>query len=85
MSLSPIPTQQPMVLPRAGSLTPPWLAWFTALYLLIKPVGGNGTTANRPVNGLYIGLQYFDSTLGYPVFIKSLNPTVWVNGAGTVV
>jgi hypothetical protein len=32
---------------------------------------------------LYIGQPFFDATLGYLVNVKSLNPTVWVNGAGT--
>ena len=55
------------------------------VFNLVKPLGGNGTTANRPTMGLYVGLDYFDLTLGYKVTVKSLNPTVWVNGAGGVV
>jgi hypothetical protein len=29
--------------------------------------------------------MYFDTTLALPVFVKSLNPTVWVNAAGAIV
>lgn len=72
-----------------GALTSQWAAFFSAVGLYLRPVGQSGTTANRPVNSsttpLYIGQPYFDQTLGYMVWVKSLNPTVWVNGAGTAV
>lgn len=68
-----------------GMITPMWQAWLSQVFNLVKPLGGNGTTANRPTLGLYVGLDYFDLTLGYKVTVKSLNPTVWVNGAGGVV
>jgi hypothetical protein len=44
----------------------------------------SGTTANRPnaVNFLLIGQQYFDTTLGIPIFWRGSN---WVNASGTVV
>ncbi len=44
-----------------------------------------GTTAQRPTENLYIGRQYFDVDVGDEIYIKSLNPTVWVKGGGTVV
>lgn len=44
-----------------------------------------GTTAQRPTTQLQIGDFYFDTTLGKPIWIKSLGPTVWVDGAGTTV
>jgi hypothetical protein len=42
------------------------------------------TTAKRPSNPI-IGQHLFDTTLGVPIWCKSLNPVVWVNGVGTVV
>lgn len=45
---------------------------------------GTTTTAQRPPNPT-IGFHLFDTTIGQPIWCKSLNPTVWVNGAGTVV
>ena len=42
------------------------------------------TTATRPSNPV-IGQHLFDTTLGVPIWCKSLNPVVWVNGVGTVV
>ncbi|MOA07260.1 hypothetical protein D3C78_1269480 [compost metagenome] len=41
-----------------------------------------GTTANRPNIGLYINKQYFDTTLGKPLW---WNGTVWKDAAGTTV
>jgi hypothetical protein len=41
-----------------------------------------GTTADRPVVELQIGQQYFDTTLGYPIWYDG---TDWVDAAGTVV
>ena len=41
-----------------------------------------GTTAQRPVSGLVVGLQYYDTTLGIPIW---WNGTVWKNAAGTTV
>jgi hypothetical protein len=46
----------------------------------------NGSTANRPVSNvqtpLPIGQQYFDTTLGIPIY---WNGTVWKNASGTTV
>jgi hypothetical protein len=40
------------------------------------PIALSGTTASRPNSGfLYIGLQYFDTTLGKPVYAKTLGTT----------
>jgi hypothetical protein len=44
----------------------------------------SGVTANRPDKVLWIGRRYFDTTLGKPVYLKSINPSVWVDGVGTV-
>lgn len=41
-----------------------------------------GITSNRPAVGLVIGQQYFDTTLGIPIWY---NGTKWVNASGTVV
>lgn len=39
-----------------------------------------GPTEDRPVNNLQVGQQYFDTTLGFPVF---WNGTEWVSASGT--
>lgn len=44
----------------------------------------SGSTASRPTTPL-IGMEYFDTTLGKPVWCKSTSPSVWVDSAGTTV
>lgn len=61
----------------------PWAQWFARVGSRIVALEQSGVTANRPTTGLWIGRRYFDTTLGKPVYVKSLNPTVWVDGAGT--
>lgn len=46
-----------------------------------KYVNLNGLTSQRPVSSI-IGQQYFDTTLGYPIF-KNQNYR-WVNSVGSV-
>ena|ERR1700690_3455510 len=46
-----------------------------------KFVTQNGTTAQRPISSV-VGLQFFDTTLGYPIY-KNIN-TNWVNSVGSV-
>ena len=41
-----------------------------------------GVTADRPTQNLQVGQQYYDTTLGIPVF---WNGTVWKNASGTTV
>lgn len=88
MPINPIPTT-PIIVDEQGALSPIYQAFFSSIHDWLGPVGLSGTTAQRPVNTtqnrLYIGQMYFDTTLGLPVFVKSLNPTVWVNAAGAVV
>lgn len=41
-------------------------------------MSGSGTTANRPT-GVAAGYQYFDTTLGYPIFWDG---AAWVDAEG---
>jgi len=58
-----------------------WQFWFDRLYLKFNQ---HGTTAQRPVS-VEIGDQYIDETLGFPIWVLSVSPTVWVRYDGTVV
>lgn len=40
----------------------------------------SGTTAQRPTKNLYVGLVYFDTTLGLPIWYDG---TEWVDATGT--
>lgn len=70
------------------SLKQPWGAFFHSLQMIGFNATRSGTTAERPDNGMdgrWIGMPYFDSTLGKLVSLKSVNPDVWVDGSGAVV
>lgn len=85
MSLNAVPPDMQIV-DRNGRLVHAWQAFMESIGLWLGPVGQSGATANRPTDSsrhpLYIGQAYFDTTLGFPVYVKSRNPTVWVDGAG---
>lgn len=46
---------------------------------------GVGITAQRPTVGLYLGMQYFDRTLGKPIYCKQVSLPVWVDATGVTV
>jgi hypothetical protein len=87
MSINALPTDMRIV-DSEGRITPQWQAFMESVNLWLSPVGSSGTTANRPTDSsrrpLYIGQRYFDTSLGFAVYVKSRNPTVWVDGSGTV-
>lgn len=66
-------------------VTVPWNQLFTRWQLILSAIPQSGTTALRPTSNLWVGRQFFDTTLGKPVYLKSVKPSVWVDGAGTVV
>lgn len=70
--------------PNDSTTSAPWATWFTNMWRIAASSVSSGTTAQRPTRDLWIGRYFWDSTLGKPVFVKSLGPTVWVDGAGTV-
>lgn len=78
------PSNTPVVDPRTGVATSEWQTWFSRNHMIVSSLQQAGTTADRPDKQLWIGRMYFDQTLGKPVFVKSVRPTVWVDGAGTV-
>lgn len=96
MSVTPFPNGAPLghTIDLKGQrqpvhMHPMFQAWLSSVQNAVAPLNGNGPTTARPVNSsanpLQVGTDFFDTTLGYKVTVKSLNPTVWVNGAGGVV
>lgn len=61
-----------------------WTSFFDQIFNLLSAMTQSGTTAQRPTTFLWIGRRYFDSSLGKPVYVKSVGPVVWVDGVGTV-
>lgn len=85
MSLSPAPTDT-QIAEGSGPLKRTWQAWLASVQYWLGPMGAAGTTALRPTKSLFVGYPYFDTTLGYMVWIKQVSPSVvWVNGSGTPV
>lgn len=68
-----------------GDISSSWMQWIQQAGLYAFSLSDSGTTANRPTSNLWVGRPYFDTTLGYPVWVKTVSPVVWVNGAGTSV
>ncbi len=44
----------------------------------------SGISSERPVDNLHVGLQYFDTTLGKPIWCKDTSG-VWVDSNGEIV
>jgi hypothetical protein len=66
-----------------GSLSRSWTEWLTKLWAQQNPK--HGTTAQRPTVGINIGDPYLDETLGKPIWLKSVVPTVWIDATGASV
>lgn len=68
-----------------GAFTVQFVSFFSKVKDYIIRNSQSGTTANRPTSNLDIGSRYYDTTLGYPVYVHSVKPIVWHNAAGVVV
>ena len=66
-------------------VTPPWGAWVQRVHDVAIASQQSGATADRPTAGLWIGRQFYDTTLGKPVWVQSVRPTVWVDATGAPV
>lgn len=78
------PLQIPMQDSR-GYITQEWQEFFTAAFMLMSSLEFSGPTAGRPAKNVFVGMRYFDTDLGYLISVKSIKPTVWVDGAGNTV
>ncbi len=78
-----------VIVDKQGRLITEWQAFLSSVHDWLGPVGQSGTITNRPpdstTNPLYVGQGYFDTTLGKPIWVKSRNPTVWVDATGSSV
>lgn len=82
-----VPNEQ-VFLDKSGNVSPEWMSHFHSLQQTAFIVTRSGPTASRPtsdMDGRWIGMPYFDTTLGKTVYLKSVNIDVWVDGSGAVV
>lgn len=78
------PSNTPVV-ETSGNATAPWQAWFSRVHSIIVTGQQSGTTANRPTTQVWIGRQYYDTTLNKPVYVSSVKPIVWRDAMGNIV
>ena len=67
---------------RQGVVQATWKQWFLRAANILRAVSTSGATADRPTQDLFIGQVYFDTTLGLPIWLKSVRPSVWVDATG---
>jgi len=60
--------------------------WLTLIWLSANALQESGTTAQRPTVRLWVGRPYFDTTLGQPIWVSAVSPSVvWVDATGSTV
>lgn len=65
-----------------------WIAFFSVLQMIAFASTRSGTTAQRPTSatpGRWVGMPYYDTTIGKPIWLQSVVPDVWITAAGAVV
>ena len=75
--ITPPPLQEPF--DKEEGVSNPWKQWSQSVYIVANTVEQSGITANRPSHK-FIGQQFFDTTLGEPVFS---NGTAWITIGGS--
>ena len=69
-------------------IKPNWANYWAAVQETLSASTRNGPTASRPTSkmkGRYTGMPYFDTSLGFTIYLKTASSDVWVDGAGTPV
>jgi hypothetical protein len=79
------PPNQTAIADASGKVPASWQEFFSSLFKAVNGSQQSGVLLHRPTQGLWVGRPYFDTTLGYPVYLKSANPSVWVDSAGNTV
>jgi hypothetical protein len=78
---------RPLVI-EGGLVEPNFATFLHSVQQTVHNLTRSGPTTSRPtktLDGRYIGMDYFDTTLGLKVTLKSVNQDVWVKGDGTAV
>jgi len=75
--LTPPPLQIQVDDQKNKKIAVPWIHWLQNLYTSFQGLSRSGTTDERPTSNLWLGQVYFDTTLGQPVVVTSLDPVTW--------
>lgn len=74
------------IVDETGAIELPWLQLFSRWQRIIFATSEAGSTLSRPTKGLWIGRQFYDSTLGQPIWVAQVRPAiVWKDASGAVV
>lgn len=77
-----VPPSQSKISEDSGLPNSPWVEFFSEVFRSIRALQTSGTTAQRPVQGLYVGRPYFDTTINRPIWYTGTN---WIRADGVVV
>ena len=81
--------QPPMFVTLLGNIvkfTSEWAGWFSTAQRILTAASSSGPTTSRPTQGQFVGMPYFDTTLGFTVWLKTPGTSpVWVNASGAAV
>lgn len=75
-----------MVIDPQGNMQPQYAALFASLAVTVFGGSRSGTSTERPTSefqGRYVGMPYFDLSLGQPIFLKIASSNAWVKADGT--
>lgn len=80
----PIPPMFVTLSERIVKFTSEWGGWFSTAQRILTAVSTSGPTSGRPTQGQFVGMPYFDTTLGKPIWLKTPGAVpVWVDATGT--
>ena len=83
MALNPFPVQSQLPVTKGMAMwTQPLANWFSRAWQILAAAEQASTTANRPTSNMWIGMPYFDTTLGIPIWWDGTN---WIDAAGNTV
>lgn len=72
-----------------GNLLTAWAVFLNRTHNNARTLQESGTTADRPTSLLWIGRFFFDTTLGKPIWVKSVPAkpaaAVWCDATGASV
>ena len=67
----------------AYRVDPQWAGWFSTAHNILTACSTSGPTTARPTSRQFVGMPYFDTTLGKPVWLKTPGGSpVWVDATG---
>lgn len=81
-----IPEARPETFVVGQTLTRSAVEYLSLVQLVADTLTQSGTTAQRPSTRLWVGRFYYDTTIGLPIWVSAVTPSiVWKDAAGNTV